>query len=439
MAIIGGGITGLTIAFKLRQRGIGCTLYEASARTGGVIETVQKNGWLVECGPNSILDTSPKLGEFIAELGLERNRLNAGAKAKNRYIVRNRQPVALPASPPALFSSPAFSAKAKLRLMAEPFIGSKSTESESLADFVLRRLGREFLDYAISPFVSGVYAGDPARLSVKHAFPKLYALEQEYGSLIKGAILGARKRKKRKEVSKKDARMFSFDNGMETLPKRLAERMADVIRLETPVQSIRRTETGRWLVDGSEHDGVVLAVPAHVISTLDLPVDLGGFSDIYYPSVASLSLGFHTVQFAHPLDGFGMLIPRVEGFYSLGSLFTSSIFSGRAPEGRVVLTTFVGGSLAPEKALQNEDEMLKCVLADMRVLLGLQGEPEYRNLRVYPQAIPQYTVGYERFLDAMNSAEKELPGLHFAGHYRDGISVADSILSGLTVAERIAP
>jgi len=442
IAIIGAGITGLTAAFELKQLGIASTVYEASDRVGGVIQTIHENGFLAECGPNSVLDTSPKLGKLIADAGLESNRLNASPTAKKRFIVRDKKPVALPSSPPAFFSSKAFSAKAKLRLLKEPFINSKSFEAESLADFVLRRLGQEFLDYAISPFVSGVYAGDPAALSTAYAFPKLYALEQKYGSLIKGAIKGAKERKRRQEVSKQDARMFTFDDGMEVLPKRLAEILGDAVLLNRPASTFQALGNGRWLVNGEEYSGVLLAIPAHLFSTLEIkaprPVDLSLFSEIYYPPVASLSLGFRANQFDHPLDGFGMLIPRVENFYSLGSLFTSSIFPERAPDGMAMLTTFIGGSLAPEKAQQDEAEMLSRVLQDMQTALGLKGEPVYKRLSVSPKAIPQYNVGYERFLHAMKQIEADAPGLWFAGHYRDGISVADSILSGLDTASRIA-
>ncbi len=438
VVIIGAGITGLVAAFELKRRGVDCTVYEASDHVGGVIRTVLEEGFLVECGPNSVLDTHPNLGKLIAHLGLESNKLPANTAAQNRFIVRDGEPIALPTSPPAFFSSKAFSAKAKLRLLREPFIRSKSNEQESLADFVLRRLGQEFLDYAINPFVGGVYAGDPAKLSTAHAFPKLYALEQKYGSLIKGAIKGAKERKKRAEVASKDARMFTFDDGMEVLPRQLAAKLGDAVHLNSPVEEFQRLENGGWLVSGEEYTDVVLAIPTHLMPKLDVPFDLAPFADIYYPPVASLSLGFDENQFAHPLNGFGMLIPKVENRYSLGALFPSSIFPDRAPGGMVLLTAFIGGSMAPEKALQDEDEMLANVLSDLQELLGLSGEPEYKHLSVYPQAIPQYVVGYERFLDHMKQIETAHPGIHFAGHYRDGISVGNSILSGIDVAERIS-
>ncbi len=438
VAVIGAGITGLTAAFELQQRGIDCVVYEASDRIGGCIKTVKDDGFLVECGPNSLLDTHPDLGKLIARLGLEDKKLPASGSAQNRFIVRDGKPIALPTSPPAFFTSKAFSATAKLRLLREPFIRTKSNPSESLADFVKRRLGQEFLDYAINPFVSGVYAGDPAQLATCHAFPKLYELEQKYGSFIKGAIKGAKERKKRAEVASKDARMFTFDDGMDVLPNRLAEKLGGIIRKEYPIAGIERLESGRWDVGSEAYSDVVLAIPAHAMTTLKTPFDLSVMDEIYYPPVVSVSLGFNVNQFTHPLNGFGMLIPKVEERYSLGALFPSSIFPGRAPGGMALLTVFVGGSQSPERALQGEDEILANVLKDLHDLLGLDGEPEYQRFSVWPKAIPQYVVGYEKYLNHMKRIEADHPGIHFAGNYRDGISVANSVLGGIKVAERIA-
>jgi oxygen-dependent protoporphyrinogen oxidase len=438
VAVIGAGITGLTAAFELQQRGLDCAVYEANDRVGGCIQTIREDGWLVECGPNSILDTHPNLDKLITRLGLEGNKLLPNQVAMNRFIVRNGKVVALPTSPAAFIKSKAFSGKAKLRLLREPFIKSKSTEQESLGEFVMRRLGQEFLDYAINPFVRGVYAGDPMKLATAHAFPKLYALEKEYGSLIKGAIKGSKKRKQRAEKASKDAHMFTFDDGMEVLPRQLAIKLGDAVRLNNPVENLQCVEGGRFKINGEEYSDVLLAIPAHALPRLNTPFNFAPFADIYYPAVASLSLGFNQNQLMHELDGFGMLIPEVESQFSLGALFPSSFFPERAPAGAALLTVFIGGASGPEKALLNEDELTKNVLEDLQELLGLDGEPEYKHLSVYPQAIPQYNVGYERFLDHMKQIENTNPGIHFAGHYRDGISVANSILSGLDAAERIA-
>ncbi|VGO15851.1 Protoporphyrinogen oxidase [Pontiella desulfatans] len=437
VAIIGAGITGLTAAFELKEKGIDCTVFEASDRVGGCIQTVREDGFLVECGPNSILDTHPHLGKLIARLGLEGNKLPSKPEANNRFIVRDGKPIALPTSPQAFILSDAFSTRAKLRLLREPFIKSKSNEQESLADFVVRRLGQEFLDYAINPFVSGVYAGDPAKLSTCHAFPKLYALEQKYGSLIKGAINGAKERKQREEVATKDARMFTFDDGMEVLPRQLAAKLGEAIRLNTPVAGIQPLDEGKWLVNCEEFTDVVLAIPTHAQTELNVPFDLAPLSAVYYPPVASLSLGFGINQFMHALNGFGMLIPKIENRFSLGALFPSSIFAERAPGGMALLTVFIGGSQSPDRALMDEEMLLANALKDLKDLLGLDGEPDYKHLSVWPKAIPQYVVGYEKYLNHMKQIEGAYPGIHFAGHYRDGISVANSILSGINVADKI--
>ena len=438
VAIIGAGITGLTAAFELREKGVDCTVFEASNRVGGCIKTLKKDGFLVECGPNSILDTHPDIGKLIKRLGIEGNKLPSKPEANNRFIVRNGKPIALPTSPPAFFQSKAFSGKAKLRLMKEPFIKSKSNEQESLADFVVRRLGKEFLDYAIDPFVSGVYAGDPAKLSTCHAFPKLFELEQKYGSLIKGAIKGAKERKQRAETASKDARMFTFDGGMEVLPNQLAAKLGDPVKLNTPVEGIQPTAGGTWQINGEIFTDVVLAIPTHAMATLETPFDLSLLDEVYYPPVASLSLGFGKNDFSHRLNGFGMLIPGVEKRFSLGALFPSSIFSGRAPGGMALLTIFIGGSKTPERALVDEGEMVSKALGDLRELLGLDNEPDFKHLSVWPQAIPQYEVGYGKYMNLMTQIENEHKGIHFAGHYRDGISVANSLLSGINVAGKIS-
>src|SRR5579864_1270015 len=189
IGIVGGGITGLTAAYRLKQLGAKVVLYEASPRVGGRVQSVRSDGYLAEFGPNTLLETSPLITSLISDLGLADRRIFASEKARNRFIVRGGVPLALPLSPPAFLSTPLFSLRAKLRLLREPFIAKAPKEKEeSVAEFVRRRLGREFLDYAIDPFVSGVYAGDADQLSVVHAFAKLYALEQRYGSLILGQI-----------------------------------------------------------------------------------------------------------------------------------------------------------------------------------------------------------------------------------------------------------
>lgn len=438
IAIIGAGITGLTAAHHLKRAGHSVTIYEAGARAGGPIQTVRRDGYLAECGPNSVLETSPVITAMVRELGLEEQKLYGRPEAKNRYLVRGGKMHAAPSSAGKFLKTPLFSARAKLRLGLEPFINRGTEEDESLASFVRRRLGREFLDYAINPFVGGIYAGDPEALSVKQAFPKLDAVEKRYGSLILGQFLGARERAKKGEVSKQRAPMFSFRDGLETLIHALADEFRDSMRLDTPVRSIQRTDLG-WEVRTDagceEHSAVLMAIGAHQLAKL-IP-SLEPLAEVKYPPVVSVTLGFKRLDVKHPLDGFGVLIPKVEGFNILGTIFTSSLFPDRAPERHVTLTSYMGGSRAPWLALLPREEIVARVKADLKKLLGVEGEATFENVVIFPEAIPQYNVGYGRFKQLMAEAEAAAPGVFIAGNARHGISLGDSIVSGHAAAGRI--
>jgi protoporphyrinogen/coproporphyrinogen III oxidase len=448
VAIIGAGMTGLTAAFRLQRENIPVTVYEAASRVGGPIQTMRSDGFLAECGPNSILETNPAIGRLIQELGLESQRVNPNPEAKRRYIVRGGKLIAAPDSPPRFFATGLFSGAAKLRLLREPFIRRCGGKEESLANFVRRRLGQEFLDYAINPFVGGVYAGDPEKLSVQEAFPKLAAVEERYGSLILGQILGARERKQRGEVSKQRAPMFSFLNGLETLPQALATHLGEAVRIGNAVKRIHRTELG-WEVTSEgkgkacheEHSAVLLAIGAHQLARLPVQSpgvpDLSPLKEIEYPAVASVTLGFSRSTVKHPLDGFGVLVPQAEKMNILGTIFGSSLFPNRSPEHCVTLTTFLGGSRSPTLAALDQGELIETVLGDLRRLLGVSGRVTFSHVRVFPEAIPQYNVGYGRFKHLMAEAEVAAPGLFIAGNSRCGISLGDSIMSGHRAAERI--
>ncbi len=444
VAIIGGGITGLTAAFKLTQVGIPVTLFESTDRVGGVIQTVRDRDYLAECGPNTILETSPLIGELISDLGLEERRIYSSDQAENRYIVRDKRPVKLPRSPLAFLTTPLFSYRAKARLLAEPFIRRAPADvEENLASFVRRRIGREFLDYAINPFVAGVYAGSPEQLSVREAFPKLHALEQRYGSLILGQALGARERKRSGNVSKQNAPKFSFDQGLGTLTDALGQRLKEQIRTGQAIGKLIK-QNGAWsLGQAGEHSGVLLALPAFRLAEMRVtceskPISLSMLAGIQYAPVASVVLGFRREDVEHPLDGFGALNPEVERLNSLGTIFSSSLFPNRAPLGQVLLTSYVGGLRAPHLVSKTPDELCKLVMADLKTVLGVNGEPTYRHVFVHRRAIPQYDVGYDRFKSFMNELETNVSGLFFAGHCRDGVSLVDSIVSGHEAAGRIA-
>jgi protoporphyrinogen/coproporphyrinogen III oxidase len=447
VAIIGGGITGLTAAWQLRKLDIPFSLYESGRRLGGPIRTIREHGYLAEAGPNTLLETSDSIKRLVSDLGLETRRVYSDPMAANRYIAKHGRLVPVPDGIGSFISTALFSATAKVRLGLEPFIPPSSPESEeSVADFVTRRLGREFLDYAINPMVGGIYAGDPKRLSVRHAFPKLLAVEQRYGSLLKGQFLGARERKKSGRVSKQNAPKFSFLHGLEELIDTLGKKLEESIKLAEPVVQLRPSEKG-WSaitrrngeVFSHEHSAVILAIPADALARLQIAQTIPNLQlleEIYYPPVASVVLGFRRDEIDHPLDGFGVLVPEVEGMKILGTIFSSSLFPGRAPEGHVTLTSYLGGSRNPDLPTAHESKLVDSALGDLKTLLGLRGSPTYRYCSVFRHAIPQYNVGYGRFKALMAELESAAPGVFVGGHCRDGISLSDSIESGMTMADR---
>ena len=445
VAIIGGGITGLTTAFRLKQRGIPVTIYEASDRVGGVIRSVKQDGYLAECGPNSILETSPKISALFHDVGLEDFKIYSNDAAGNRYIVRQGKLVAVPDTPVGFLKSNLFSPKAKAHLLAEPFVSRAAKEiEESLEEFVVRRLGQEFLDYAINPLVAGIYAGDPAHLSVKHAFPKLHALEQKYGSLILGQLFGARERKRCGEVSKQNAKKVSFPGGLQDLIDALSQVLGSEIQLRSAVCEIEETAVGWRVFTGNgmrEHAAIVLAAPAHRLSKILFKTDAGFplvFAEIKYPPIASVVFGFRRADVAHPLDGFGVLVPEIEQMHILGALFSSSLFPHRAPKDHVTISCYIGGSRNPELALSEKSTLRRLLLEDLEMLLGTTGQPVFEHYSFFRESIPQYDVGFGKYKELMNRIEIDSPGLFFAGHYRDGISLGDSIVSGENAAEKVA-
>lgn len=445
VAIIGAGITGLTAAFCLQRKGVPVTVYEASGRAGGVIQSRRKDGFLAESGPNTLLETSPEIPRLISDLNLDSRRLYTHPDAKARFVVRGRRPVAMPSSPPGMIASPLLSLGSKLALLREPFVPRRHDgKEESVAEFVTRRLNREFLERMVDALVGGIYAGDPERLSLQHALPRLAQVEAKYGSLTKGQFLGARDRKKTGEVARDRAKGFSFDEGLQVLPDTLAARLGDALKLFAPV--VRLAQIGNaWRVtsaqDEAEFAAVIYCGTAYGLAELKLsapsPVNVSAFSEVRYTPVASVVLGFRREDVAHPCQGFGMLIPKIEGFKILGTIFSSALFPNRAPSGHVLLTSYVGGERQPELAGLKSDDLVRLACDDLGVLLGVKGAPVFQQTALYPRAIPQYNVGYGKFKNLLSEIESNAIGLLFAGHFRDGVSMSDSIVSGMNAAGRV--
>jgi oxygen-dependent protoporphyrinogen oxidase len=451
IVVVGGGMSGLTTAWWLQRAGSEVTVLESGAAAGGTMRTVHDDGWLVEQGPNSALETTPLFGEMFDALGILGERAYADPASDRRYILRDGTLHPLPMSAGAFLRSRLWTPAGKARLLKEPFVG-KGTREESVAEFVERRLGREFLDFAINPFVAGVYAGSPEHLSVRAAFPKLYALEEKYGGLIKGMVLGARERKRRAEKAKDRARMFSFAGGMETFPATIAKHLGR--RIRTGVRVIRCTvqegtgegrtyrldfeEAGRTLT--LDADVVVFSVPAFVAAGLVRGIDrvlADRLAEVQYPPVAEVFLGYPEDRLGRPLDGFGYLIPAVEKRRILGTIWSSALFPGRAPSGHAALTTFVGGSRNPELLGRSDADLVAMTREELGEIMGVRGEPAFSRVMRWDRAIPQYTLGYGALLETLDRCELQQPGLFFCSNYRGGIAVGDCVMSGHRTAGRV--
>lgn len=447
VGIIGAGIAGLAAAYRLQQENVSVRVLEASERTGGVIRSDSEDGFLVEHGPNSIRASSPELEGVLEDLDLKEERIWANERAKTRYVVRNGQPTSLPTSIGSFLTTDLFSVRAKLRLLAEPFIRRADGGEESVADFTRRRLGPEMLDYAVAPFVGGVFAGAPEDLSVEHAFHRLATFEDEYGSLFLGALRNAMSSNDTDEPDGPSG-LFSFRDGLQTLPDALTEVLGDHVFQNAPVRALHR-EDDQWRVtitspEGRERprtfDALVSTVPLHRLSAMDVdtPVDLSPLAEAWYPPLSVLALGYPREAVEHPLDGFGLLVPPAEDDLNiLGTIFSSTLFPGRAPADHVLLTTFVGGARAPKQATPDTSALQSLVETDLHHLLGVEGSPVFRRHVHWPHAIPQYTLGYGTVKETLDELEEQHPGLAFAGNYRKGVSVGNALTSGIGAADRL--
>jgi oxygen-dependent protoporphyrinogen oxidase len=451
VVFIGGGISGLCAAYWLRKKGINVVVLEKQSEPGGTMQTLREDGWLIETGPNSALETTPLFKNLFADLSLNDELIYADPKSKKRYILRNNRLYALPMGAGSFLSTGLWSAGGKLRLVLEPFIG-RADKEESIAEFVERRLGREFLDYAINPFVAGVFAGDPKSLSVRSAFPKLYALEEKYGGLIKGMIRGSRERKARGEVAKDRAEMFSFRSGMQAFPNALAAALGDSVKLNCSVESVTPVPGSQaplysiayssgGIQQTIEANIVVFAAPAYVTSKMiaglrtNLPAVL---DDIYYPPVAEVFMGFRRDQVRRPLDGFGLLVPEIEKRKFLGTIWSSVIFPGRTPDTTTeAFTSFVGGSRQPELVDESDARLTQIVLDELKSVMQVEGSPVFCKIRRWEKAIPQYRLGYQDVINAIEQFQAQYPGLFICSNYKGGISVGDCVMSANKVVGEI--
>ena len=444
VVVIGAGATGLTCGYALHQRGCDVRVVDAGDEPGGVIRTVRVGGYMLERVPNSTLNTSRRVEAWLADIEALTEKCPAPSAAGRRYILRNGRIPPLPDGPIAFLRTPIWRARGKLRAMAEPFIPRRKDRSdESIADFVRRRLGREILDYALDPFVSGVYAGDPERISMGAAFPLLDGFERDHGGLIRGTFKTAKTRKADPDRPA-DRSLYSFREGMQQPMHRAATALGERLRLGCTVRDVVGLDGGfRVETDGGSFTSRRLVCATSALAAGDLlagllPDAAAELRAIEHNPVAQVYLGYRPEAITHPLDGFGALFPSKEGLLTLGSLWTSTLFPERSPEGFCLLTNFAGGARHPEIRQMAPDEIQSRVIAELTPLLGLQGPPAFAEVHRLPHAIPHYTLGHTARMQRILAAVDRLPELNLTGNYLQGVSVADCWKRGLALADRLA-
>lgn len=451
--VVGAGISGLAISFALQKAGILTLTVDSAARTGGVIRSLKRDGYLLECGPQSFSGNA-SITSISTDLGLLSDRVLADPKAP-RYVMIDGRLQLVPMSP-ALLASPLMSGGTRSALLRDIIGGSTAPEpDESVASFVRRKFSATLLDRLVGPFVSGIYAGDPEKLSLRAAFPILYEAEKSSGSVIRGAIKIMKARKAAAgNAPREKPTLQTFQSGNESLIQALTERLDNSLYCNVEVASIQsldpvpepaaprfratmRTPKGEETV---EAERLVLAVPTNVAGKLLAPLHADFASllcGVEYAGVAVVSLGYRKEDVAHALDGFGFLVPRSTGLSVLGTVWNSSLFPGRAPNGQALLTSFVGGATNPGVLQQSAEELASLVHREIKPLLGVRKEPVFTNVTIWPRALPQYNLGHNARLAAINKLCANFPGLYFAGNYLNGPAIGTCIEQSLKVANEI--
>jgi oxygen-dependent protoporphyrinogen oxidase len=440
--VIGGGISGLACAWNLQRRGISVLLVERSARFGGVISTVEKNGFRFDVGPQSFT-SSGVLAQMIEELGLGGELLPADPHAP-RFIFSRGRLVAAPFSPPALLRSPLIGWRTKLRALSEPLRRTRPpADDESIASFVRRKFGPDILTNLVAPAVSGIFAGDVEKLSLCSTFPAVHRMEEQYGSVLRGAMKSGRQR----GIS------ANFKRGVVALPEALAGKLGTYAESGVEVATIRRTAAGNSAsfdvtVRNSKNEPRQIICSAIVVATPtnDAAALLGSLNPTFaeplarvpYAGVAQVCSGYALSQIAVPPRGFGFLVPRTEGLRLLGTVFSSFLFPGRAPEKTATFTSFFGGATEPDFCRQPAETISEIARTELAKVLGITGPPLTEYVSRWERALPQYNLGHQRIVAGLHKLCTKTPGVFLAGNYLTGPSVGSCAEQAHVTAEEVA-
>jgi oxygen-dependent protoporphyrinogen oxidase len=446
--IIGAGLTGLVTAFYLKKRGIPFLLMDKNPEPGGVIRTHCEDGFCFEAGPNTGVVSHPEVAELFEDLG-DRCKLElANESAKKRLIWKNGKWEAIPSGLMGAIRTPLFTLKDKFRILGEPFRKPGTNPDETLSELVKRRMGQSFLDYAVDPFVKGVYAGDTEYLIPRYALPKLYRLEQEYGSFIGGSIK-KKMREKDPRLKKATRKVFSVEGGLGNLISALVSACGseNILLHQKNIHVESYLKAGFRVYYGAQGKEISLEAEKVITTTGSFPLPsllpfiekqvMDNINNLVYARVAEIAYGFKKWE-GEPLDSFGGLVPSRENRDVLGILFPSAFLKNRAPAGGALLTTFMGGISKDHFLDLSEEELLRIASAEVQKMMQLSNfKPDLVHVFRYQYAIPQYGISTGERLQAIEESQKKYPGLIIAGNVRDGIGMADRIRQGVTTAMSI--
>jgi len=452
VVVVGGGVSGLTVAYELIERSqrmarpVEVLCLDAGDRPGGNIRTKRIDGFLCESGPNGFLDNAPATLTLATRLGISDRLIRARPEAEIRYIFRGGKLRRVPAGPSSFMTSDVISVLGRLRLICEPFIPRKrnADQDESIYAFARRRLGKQAAAILIDSMVGGIYGGDSKNLSLAATFAKMHAMEKEHGSLVR-AMLAKRKQSGGGGPSGPGGKLTSFNDGMQEFITALSSAVGDRLRLETPVEKISDMGSRGFRVllkSGApfDADAVVLACPSWKSAELveEFDSELGGaMAAIPSAPLAVVHLGFSKAALGDKLNGFGYLTPRGQGLRSLGTIWTSSLFENRAPDGRCLLTTMVGGALYPEATSLTDSELISLVRKDLGISMGITVEPYFSQIYRHPRGIPQYTLGHLDRLKTIDERLKQHPRLWVSGNSYRGIAINACIEEAPQIAEEV--
>jgi oxygen-dependent protoporphyrinogen oxidase len=452
IGVIGAGPSGLATAWELVSRAqargldVQVEVYDRGPRPGGNVWTDMTDGYRIEQGPEGFLDSAPRTLELAADLGLSDRLVVAGESGRKRYLYASGRLHLLPASPLAFLRSGILSVPGRLRVFTEPFRPAGGAADESVMAFATRRIGGEAARRLVGAMVAGIYAGDPTALSMPAAFPRLAAMERDHGSLTRALVAGRRAARRAGRPAGGPAGpagiLTSFAGGLRELVEAFSRKLGSRLHLGTEVRDVRRVGD-RWCLSVGPRDEdfdrlIVTAPPWHAAALLaEVDAELAQpLNHIPWAPVTAVALGFVASDLEGAnLDGFGFLVPAGQGVRVLGCLWSSSIFPGRAPKGRVLLRALVGGARDPEAAGFDDEHLLRLVRYDLATTMGIEADPELVRVYRFPRAIPQYTLGHLNRLRALQERLAHLPGLQLHGNGYRGVALNDSLRLAGEVAD----